>query len=327
MTAPLVSVVITAHDMARWLPATLTSVFAQTHPRLDVIIVDDGSRDDLDGAIAPLRDRLSLLRQPHRGLGVARNLGLAAALGDWIAFVDADDLWRPETVETQLGVAGRHPEAGLVVCDGIGFSGTKTLVPRLIADSIGRQLAAAPGGELVGDLLIEMLAGPIACPAQALMPRATVDRLGAVVDHGGAVDFDYYLRVAGSQPVVFHDRKLVGWRYRPEAMTGRFVRRPFQVARIALPVLEDHLPQLTGPARAAAISRIAQLEAELALDQEPRGLSVDPRRWRRLLRRERVLLRRRLAAGLPGWLVNPLVRRVWRVPLATDLWPRSLLTP
>src|SRR5260221_785574 len=92
---PTVSVVIPAYNVARYISETLESVFAQTFTDYEVIVVNDGSPDteDFEQAIAPYLNRILYLKQENLGASVARNTGLQAARGEFIAFLDADDLW------------------------------------------------------------------------------------------------------------------------------------------------------------------------------------------------------------------------------------------
>jgi glycosyltransferase involved in cell wall biosynthesis len=100
---PLVSVIIPCHNSARWLPATLESALAQTWPRLEIIVVDDGSRDDSAAIAARYAARgVQLVQQPNRGAAAARNQGIALAHGDYFQFLDADDLLAPDKIAQQI---------------------------------------------------------------------------------------------------------------------------------------------------------------------------------------------------------------------------------
>ncbi len=105
MTRPRVSVVITTYNTGRYLPETLESVFAQSYPAAEVIVVDDGSTDDSVDRARAFGDRVQSIPRPHEGLGPARNAGIAASTGDHLAFLDSDDLWDPDTLRVQVDVA------------------------------------------------------------------------------------------------------------------------------------------------------------------------------------------------------------------------------
>jgi cellulose synthase/poly-beta-1,6-N-acetylglucosamine synthase-like glycosyltransferase len=98
LLVPLFSIVIPTFNRERLIAATLESVLAQTEGDFEVIVVDDGSTDGTEAALAPWRDRLTFVRQPNQGPGPARNLGAARAKGEYIAFLDSDDLWFPWTL-------------------------------------------------------------------------------------------------------------------------------------------------------------------------------------------------------------------------------------
>jgi glycosyltransferase involved in cell wall biosynthesis len=102
MSLPLISCIVPVFNGERYLREALDSIFAQTYPRLEVIVVDDGSTDDTATLVAAFADRVHSLRQSNQGPAAARNLGLGAAKGEFIAFLDADDLWHPEKLERQM---------------------------------------------------------------------------------------------------------------------------------------------------------------------------------------------------------------------------------
>lgn len=91
----------------RYLKATLASVFAQTYPEIELVVVDDGSTDRSLEILDALGDRVVVVRQQNRGPAAARNLGVQTAKGKWIAFLDADDIWEPEKIQRQLAHCGK----------------------------------------------------------------------------------------------------------------------------------------------------------------------------------------------------------------------------
>jgi glycosyltransferase involved in cell wall biosynthesis len=114
VSAPTVSVVIPAYNAERFLAEALESVFAQTTPAAEVIVVDDGSTDATPEVARSFR-AVTLIEQQHRGVSVARNTGVRASKGELIAFLDADDMWYPEKLELQGSAAHRSPDAGLIL--------------------------------------------------------------------------------------------------------------------------------------------------------------------------------------------------------------------
>ncbi len=240
MTVPLVSVVITAFNTGRYLPETLESVFAQSYPNYEVIVVDDGSTDDTRELARTYGSRITLVEREHEGLGPARNAGLGRATGDFVAFLDSDDLWDPDTLRTQVAVAHRHPESGLVVSDGVEFEDDRVLRTRLLHTQVTDRLDRAPGEPVTDFMYASFCAGNlIACPAQALLPRHTIDVVGEVCAvPNGVQDYDYYLRVTRVFPVTFHGASLARWRYRSDSMSGDAVQRNYRWSVQALAALE-----------------------------------------------------------------------------------------
>ena len=114
MTPPLVSCIIPVFNGERYLAETLDSIFAQTHRPLEVIVADDGSTDRSVQVARGCGQPLTYLRQANAGHAAARNLGLSVATGDYVAFLDADDLWYPEKLARQLERFGARPELGVV---------------------------------------------------------------------------------------------------------------------------------------------------------------------------------------------------------------------
>ena len=154
VASPLVSVVVPAYNAERTVAATLGSVLSQTVKQIDVIVVDDGSHDrTAEVADATGDPRVRVLSQGNAGAAAARNTGLAAAEGRYVAFVDADDLWLPRKLERQLAVLeGRSDvtavQSGvLYVDDALTVLSVRACVPwkdRVLDTLMFRNLPAFP---------------------------------------------------------------------------------------------------------------------------------------------------------------------------------------
>jgi glycosyltransferase involved in cell wall biosynthesis len=114
--APLVSVIVPAFNHAPYVRAALDSIFVQAHRPLEVIVVDDGSTDETASALDAYAGRVILLRQANAGPARARNAALSHARGEFLAFLDADDLWHPEKLARQLARFARQPRLEVSVC-------------------------------------------------------------------------------------------------------------------------------------------------------------------------------------------------------------------
>ena len=118
---PLVSVVIPAYNAAGYIPATLDSAFAQTHSNYEIIVVNDGSPDTplLEEALQPYLGRIRYIKQENRGPSNARNTGIRASRGKYVAFLDSDDLWFPNHLANQIAIFESDPALGLVYANGV----------------------------------------------------------------------------------------------------------------------------------------------------------------------------------------------------------------
>jgi glycosyltransferase involved in cell wall biosynthesis len=124
----MISVVIPAFDAGRFIGRAIDSVLAQTYRDYDIIVVDDGSIDNTAEVVKTYGSKVSYIYQENAGDGAARNAGIKAAKGEWIAFLDSDDEWLPEKLQLQMEMLEKHP--GLYWCGTNRFQsdGTRRVV-------------------------------------------------------------------------------------------------------------------------------------------------------------------------------------------------------
>lgn len=115
--SPLISVIIPVNNRLTYIQAAIESVIAQTYHQCEILVVDDGSVVDVAGALRQLPVEVIFLRQDHRGVAAARNLGVRSSRGEYVAFLDSDDLFMPEKLERQLAVFRSNPGAAMVYSD------------------------------------------------------------------------------------------------------------------------------------------------------------------------------------------------------------------
>lgn len=219
----LVSVVIPAFNAATTIDETLRSVRAQTHRNLEILVVDDGSQDetlDVAQAHALIDPRVRVLQQQNAGVAAARNHGWQKAKSDFIAFVDADDLWAETKIERQL-------EALLIGGERVGL----VYAWYQLIDSASRILQH--GGRPVheGDVLDEICAGNFIGNGSAVLVRrqALIDAQGfesGLRDAGaqGCEDLLFYCRVAEHHDFAVIPEYLIGYRYLPDNMSSNLPR-------------------------------------------------------------------------------------------------------
>ncbi len=116
---PTVSVTICLCNSLPYIDETIKSFLAQSWTDFEAILLDDGSTDGCSEHISARYPdpRLKIIRQPNRGLGVARSVSVSYARGEYIAFLDHDDVWLPEKLKRQMTLATEHPEAAIIFCD------------------------------------------------------------------------------------------------------------------------------------------------------------------------------------------------------------------
>ncbi|MBI3299551.1 MAG: glycosyltransferase [Elusimicrobia bacterium] len=191
MSAPLVSVVIPAFNAERWVPAALESVLAQDYAPLEVIVVDDGSKDGTGAAVARFGDRVRYVRQANSGVCQARNRGAREARGKLVAFLDADDVWLPGKLKAQAARFAARP--GLATC----FTGTVAF-----DEATGREtlLAYRLSPDLVADLLLHCTI--IGNSSTVMVRREVFERVGGFDPAlSNCADWDMWIRLAGAGPV------------------------------------------------------------------------------------------------------------------------------
>jgi len=116
---PLITVIVVNYNYARYLGECIDSVIAQTYPNLEIIVVDDGSTDNSLNVLQAYGEKLRVLHQENKGVSAARNAGVFASRGEWIAFLDSDDTWQPEKVQKQSTYI-QDSAVGMVFC-GVEF--------------------------------------------------------------------------------------------------------------------------------------------------------------------------------------------------------------
>lgn len=117
MSLPFFSVVIPTYNYARFVTEAVASVLGQEYPHFEVIVVDDGSTDDTQAQLTPVMGRIRYIRQKNQGLSAARNAGIQAARGEYIALLDSDDAWHPRKLALQARYLADHPETGVLATE------------------------------------------------------------------------------------------------------------------------------------------------------------------------------------------------------------------
>ncbi len=199
----LVTAVIPAYNYAHFLPRAIDSVLAQTHVGVECVVVNDGSTDNTADVLASYGDRIRAITQPNSGLSAARNTGIRAAAGDFVAFLDADDRWEPTKIARQLAAFDDHPNVGAIGCgaeliDAAGNHAAFRTYAETHASSGG--LVWQPGAQLRAVAIRQFWIS--ASGSGAFIPRRVIDDVGFFDETlGAAEDWDLWLRIAAKYPI------------------------------------------------------------------------------------------------------------------------------
>ena len=199
----------------KFLPETIASVLAQTYSDFELIVVNDGSSDGIEDWINSLSGkRIRLISQENKGLAGARNTGLAAASGDYIAFIDADDLWLPTKLEKQVNVLDAEPDVGLV------YSWVELI------DETGTPLGKQRKNSASGDVWVALtMHNIVECGSVALVRQACFEQVGLfdeTLPYSCCEDWDMWLRIAARYRFAFVAEPLVQYRYHSNNLSGRW---------------------------------------------------------------------------------------------------------
>ena len=212
---PLISVVIPCYKQAHYLGDALRSVLAQTHTDLEVIVVDDGSPDDVASVIAEFSSdpRVRLVQQANRGVGAARNRGIEESRGTYVNFLDADDWLAPTKLEEQARILNEHDDLGFVYCDLIHVYQDGKEGPEFSMH--------AQREKLNGDIFASLIVGGYFAPHAVLIRRTVLEDIGYFDESlGGYADWDLWVRAAAAGHLAYYlDKKLAYYRKHANGMS------------------------------------------------------------------------------------------------------------
>lgn len=195
-----------------YLPETVGSVLVQTLTDFEVLVVDDGSTDGIAEWMGQQTDsRLRMISQHNQGQATARNTGILYARSEYIAFLDADDLWKPSKLEKQVSYLDTHPEMGLVY--------TWTALADQIGRPTGRVVSSHAEG-YVWEKIVEF--NMVGCGSTPLVRRSCFDLIGLFIPElSPAEDWDMWIRIAAQFPFGVIKEPLVLYRQHRESSSSQ----------------------------------------------------------------------------------------------------------
>ncbi len=281
MSAPIaVSVIIPTYNRAALVTEAVASVLAQSWQDFELLVVDDGGSDNTAAALAPYADRIRLLRRETRGgVSAARNAGIAAARGEWLAFLDSDDLWLPEKLARQMAYLAGHPELALCQTE-------ETWIRRGV--KVNQPLTHRKIG---GRIFFQSLERCLVSPSAVILHRRLLERHGGFdEDLPAAEDYDLWLRLAWRYEVGLLPEPLIIKRGgRADQLSGQWGIDRYRI-RTLVKLLGD--PELPAPEAQAARRVLAEKCAIYAQGCEKRGKGPEAGFYRNLGEQT-------VAAGLP----------------------------
>ncbi|WP_052329492.1 glycosyltransferase family 2 protein [Rhodopirellula sp. SWK7] len=204
-----ISVVIPAYNAEAYIEQAIDSVLGQTHLPFEVLVVDDGSTDGTVDAICGYGSDVTLLRQENGGAAKARNHAVRHTRGEWIAFLDADDVWEPYKLEKQIALV--DSKTGLVYTDRINF-GELGGMSKKQSDVVEHRR-----GKVYEQLVVD---GNFVTLSSALVPRLVFDEVSGFDETlSNAQDWDLWLRIAEKWEVELVPEALVKYRCVPNSMS------------------------------------------------------------------------------------------------------------
>lgn len=216
VSSPRVSVIIPTYNRESTIGLAIQSVLDQTFADFEVLVIDDGSTDSTESVVRAFGDpRLAYLRQRHSGLpAVARNTGLRRARGEYVAFLDSDDLWLRDKLAVQVAYMDAHPEVALSYTNTYQFAEDPERC---------QQQPVLLSEEAFSGHVFERLYG------RQRIPNLTVMIKGMVVDTVGLLDederlkanedYEYWLRIAHRYPIGYIDKPLAKYRHHPAGIS------------------------------------------------------------------------------------------------------------
>ncbi len=193
-----ISVVIPTYNRAAVLPRAVESVCRQTLPPKEIIVVDDGSTDETAKLIAEKFPHVVSIRQKHQGVSGARNRGIRAATGEWIAFLDSDDEWLPRKLETQVRALQAHPDYRICHTNEIWIRRGRRVNPKKKHRKYG------------GYIFRHCLPLCVISPSSVLIHRDVFRELGLFDEQLPACeDYDLWLRFCAHYPILYLEMPLI----------------------------------------------------------------------------------------------------------------------
>ena len=252
---PLVSVVIPTYNRALTISPAIDSALNQTYKNIEIIVVDDGSTDNTKEALKPYEQKITYIPQANSGVSSARNIGIQRAAGEYVAFLDSDDLWYPQKLEKQIEAIQKNQEYALCLTN-IEY-----------INEAGSHISFSNLREIIlqnGSFFEYLLRGfPVTC-SYMLIKKDVFNAVGLFDESlKTAEDIDMLLRITSGYQAILIDEPLVKYRRGSSHLSGRL----FTGNRLrAIQKIREYCPELAQKHQKLISWRTARINLEYAKD-------------------------------------------------------------
>jgi glycosyltransferase involved in cell wall biosynthesis len=294
---PKVSVVIPAYNSENLIAETIESVFNQTYQNYEIIAVDDGSTDGTLNVLRRYTPRVKVLTKQNGGPASARNLAIQNSSGEYIAFLDNDDLWVEGKLEEQVAFLDSHTDIGLLFSEALMFS-----------QENGERRILRKIGYTVDPTFYLLLFGNFIPSCTVVIRRACVDKVGLLNESLiGTDDYEYWMRIARAFPMAAIPKPLAYYRIHEGNYLGdgRHIEKELSLTLAAIYEIEKLFPKMWQECGVDRDLLLARLHIRAGFAWKLRG------DWSNCLRKYLEALSYSIKLRVFRWLVAATILKRW----------------
>lgn len=255
----LVSVIIPTYNRENWVKEAVNSILAQSYPHYELIVVDDGSDDNTGKIFDPVKSKIKYISQPHSGPSAARNKGINVSSGEWIAFLDSDDLWKREKLKKQMETLQEKTRFKVCYTEEIWIRNGKFVNPR------------KKHAKYCGWIYPHCLPVCIISPSSVIIHRSVFEEVGFFdTSLPVAEDYDLWLRISSRYPIKLIPEKLI---IKRGGHPGQLSKKYWGIDRFRIIALEKMMnqPHLPVNWKIATLKELANKATIVARGSKKRG--------------------------------------------------------
>ncbi len=268
---PIVSVIIPSFNCAKFVTNAVDSVLAQTFTDYEIIVIDDGSTDNTKDVLSSFSGRITYIYQENRGLPGARNAGIRASRGEWVALLDADDEWYPNKLEEQMRVVVSTPDVGFIFSDYNSFNDnglikemmsiTNQLTPLMGFKKQIRGLSYNSGACVRANIFQDLLLFGCCINTPTIFFKKNLAEQAGLFNESLRMceDYEFWLRCSKGNDFCYLNKALAKYRINIEGMSGDGMQRNMRHAYGEAHAIELNWDIIPKEIRKEVKSRILEL--------------------------------------------------------------------